>query len=148
MSIGYQFSVTDGSFCPTCSGLVHAVTVSVSSYVCRVSCVKKVLFPKHFTSLLELTIFLPSPLHSSLNLEEIDLMRIFFLGLTLPKSLTLCTLSSCGYLCLFPSIVGWSFSGVGWVRYWSICLSQVLGHPSSVRIDSISSQYHLKWRKA
>lgn len=64
-------------------------------------------------------VFLPPLLHRSLNPEGKGLMEIFDLGMSVPKSLTVFTLPSCGCLCYHPSAAGGNFSNDGWARHLS-----------------------------
>lgn len=87
------------SFCLacTCSGLVHVVRVRtctilvLSRRYCFLGVVLQLwLFDFFHSALL---------LHWSLSLEGRDLMKIYHVRLSAPRSLTFCSLSSCGSLC-------------------------------------------------
>jgi len=73
--------------CACCHGLCKFICASVLLCLSWVS-----------SSLLVLRIFLSPLLHNSLSPEERGLMKTFYLGLTVPISLTVCTLSSYGSL--------------------------------------------------
>ena len=62
---------------------------------------------------LALITFLLPLLQTSLNPKEKDLMETFLLGLSVPWSLSLCIMSGCGCLYLFPSAAEGTFSDDG-----------------------------------
>lgn len=107
LSGGDSFLVRDGSPCPlpplsdgTPSGLdlcrpracCHSLCAFISASV--LLCLED--FPWSHLSPLALFIFLSPLLQSSLSPEEKCLMKTSHLGLSVPKSLSLCELSSCG----------------------------------------------------
>lgn len=81
-----------------CIDLVYAVTVSVSSYSHLPCCVLRTLYPWCHSSHLALTIFLSPFQHRLMSLEGRWVIETFHLGLSIPKSLNLCMLPSCGSL--------------------------------------------------
>lgn len=62
---------------------------------------------------LALTFFMPPVLQGSLSPEERHLMEECHLVLSIPRSLTLCTVSTCESQNLFPSTTGAGFSDEG-----------------------------------
>lgn len=68
----------------------------------------RALFPWCLLAPLALTIFLPLLQYGHLRLGDRDLMKMFYLGLPVSQSFTLCTLSSCRSLYLFLFTVGGS----------------------------------------
>ena len=60
----------------------------------------------------------------SLNTVERDLMETSHLGLSVLRYLTLCIMSGCGSLYLFPSAAGGSFSEDDWARHWSMSIAE------------------------
>jgi hypothetical protein len=103
--------------CACCNSLwVHKC---ISPAVSRRPCFLGVLHPHWLLHSL-------SPLlQSFLNPEGSDLMETSHLGLTVPRSLTLWSLPSCGSLYLFPSAAGGGFSDDGWARHWSCVILKV-----------------------
>lgn len=79
------------------------VHTRVSPAVLRGLCFPSVLTP------LRLLESLSPLLQGSLSCEGTDVMVISYLGLNLPRTLNLCTLSSCNSLYLFPSTTGGIF---------------------------------------
>ena len=79
-----------------------AATVSVSSHVLQSCCIYKALLLWHLSYPLAVTISLHPLFQSSLSPERRDLMKTSHLGLSMPRSLTFCTLFSCESLYLFP----------------------------------------------
>ena len=69
-------------------------------------CFKKALISYCPPSPPALTSFLSPHPQGSLSLKGRGLMETSYLELSLPKSLTLCTLSGCGSLYFFPSTAG------------------------------------------
>jgi hypothetical protein len=55
----------------------------------------------------------PSLLQGSLNPEKRNLMEIPCLVLNVPRNLTLCIMSACGFMYVFLAAAGGSFSGDG-----------------------------------
>lgn len=92
-----------------CAGCMHAITVSVSSYVDPSCCVWK-MFPRKYPPPPTLTIFAPPFTYRSLNPERKALMKTSHLGRSVSMSLSLCPLSICGSLCYFSSTERISFS--------------------------------------
>lgn len=82
--------------------------------LCEFLHIWETLFPCTHPPPLARTVFLPPLPHGSLHLE--GLMKAPSLVLTASKSLTFCTLCSCGSL-LFLSTAARSFSGEDWTRY-------------------------------
>lgn len=62
---------------------------------------------------------LPSLLGHSLSSAGRDLTETSYLGLSLPRSLTLCIMSDCGSLYSVPSAEGGGVSGESRTRHWS-----------------------------
>lgn len=97
-----------------CGGPVHAASVSVSHM-----CVGPAVSGRHrFIDLLHppltLNFFLPPLLQGSLSPEVgIGLIKTSCLGLKVSRSLTLCPLSGCEYLCLLSSTTEGSFADGG-----------------------------------
>lgn len=64
---------------------------------------------------------------SSLGFPELEgrtLMETFYLGLRVPRSLTLFIMSACRSLCLFSSAIEGNFSDDGWARQWSMRIEE------------------------
>lgn len=106
---------------PHWSGLVQSVCLLPQSLWLH-TCISPAVFKKtlFLWCLLSLTLF-PSFLpQGSLRGERRELMEASHLRMSLPRVLTLCTLSNCGSLYLFPCLAGRGFSDDGWTRHWSM----------------------------
>ena len=60
------------------------------------------------------------PLHRVPETEKREIMETSHLGIIVPRSLTLGTMSVCLSLCLFPSAARGSFSDDVWARHWTM----------------------------
>ena len=123
----FSFSVLGIYLAWTCASFGHIVTVSVSVY--KPCCVWKTRFLWNYPSLLAHTVLLPSPPCSSLTPKgRTSLMKTFHVGLSAPKSLSLCTLCSFESLC-YSLPFARSLSDDGWARHWPVSIEVVVrGH--------------------
>lgn len=107
LSVEDSFLVRDVIFCPlpslcvsTPSDLVLCRDCACCHHLCKLIsgqfwCVWKTLFPRSHPFPLVLKIFSPPLPHISSNFEWRGLMKACHLGTSVPKSLPLCTFSSC-----------------------------------------------------
>jgi hypothetical protein len=107
LSTGYVFWVRDRSICPhvllslgphllqTRSGPVYAPSV-LWAHMSFILLIGRTLLPWYPSSALSLKLSLPPFLHSSLSPEGSDWLEISYLVLSVPRSLTHCTVSAVG----------------------------------------------------
>lgn len=108
---------SDLDLCRPCA-CCHSVWVHMCILLCR-----KVFFPWCFPSPLTLKIFLPL-VQGSLSPEERELMETPHLGLSVSRSLTVCTLSRFVDLYLVSSTARERFSDGGGARHWSMGIAE------------------------
>jgi hypothetical protein len=92
--------------------------------LCAILLCLKDLFPCCHSFLLALTLFWVPVLQSFLSPERRDLIVKSHLGLSVLKSFTLYTFSSCESLYSFLSATRGSFFDDGWARHWSMIIAK------------------------
>lgn len=106
ISVGNSWAKDEG-----CISFSSANCHSVYEFICApvLLCVED-LVSLVYLSPLAIMIFLLHPMKDSLSPENIDLVETSHLEFSISRYLTLCTLSDCEFLYLFPSTEEWSLS--------------------------------------
>lgn len=89
----FSFSVLEFCLVWTCIG--HMCCQGFYDFIYLLALLVWKMFPRNHPPPPGLMISQPFFLHKSLNLDKRDLIKTFHYGLSFPKSLTLCALSSC-----------------------------------------------------